>query len=104
MPTGRWPVCSSVQNSWPLRSLVNGRPFGARWSSPPVLDRRADGDELGHVLAPLVAADVEAHADDAVGAELVGLLLHARHRQLAGVVHRLGEDVISWLCFHCACW
>ena len=29
--------------------------------------------------------------DDAVGAELIGLLLHPRHRQLAGAVHRLGE-------------
>ena len=25
-PHGRWPVCSSVQKSWPERSLVNGRP------------------------------------------------------------------------------
>ena len=56
-----------------------------------VLDRRADRDELGHVLAPLVAADVESHADDPVGAELLGLLLHARHRQLARAVHRLRE-------------
>ena len=56
-----------------------------------VLDGGADRDELRHVLAPLVAADVQAHADDAVRAELVGLLLHARHRQLARPVHRLGE-------------
>ena len=56
-----------------------------------VLDGRADRDELGEVLAPFVAADVEAHADDAVGAELVGLLLHPRHRQLARLVHRLRE-------------
>ena len=85
---------SSVQKSWPERSLVNGRPFGARCSSPlAVLDGRADRDELGQVGAPLVAADVQPHADDPVGAELVGLLLHARHRQLAGVVHRLGEHV-----------
>src|SRR3984957_18479971 len=34
-----------------------------------VLDGCADGDELGHVLAPLVAPDVQAHADDAVCAE-----------------------------------
>ena len=71
---------------------MNGRPEGARCSSPPrVLDRGADGDELGQVLAPLVAADVEPHADDAVGAELLGLLLHPRHRQLARLVHRLRE-------------
>ena len=56
-----------------------------------MLHRRADRDELGEVRAPVVAADRQAHADDAVGAELVRLLLHARHRQLAGVVHRLGQ-------------
>ncbi len=53
----------------------------------------ADGDELGEVVAPLAAADVEPHGDDPVRAELVGLLLHARHRELAGVVHRLRQDV-----------
>ena len=58
-----------------------------------VLDRGADRDELGHVRAPLVAADLEPHADDPVGAELVGLLLHPRHREVAGAVHRLREDV-----------
>ena len=57
-----------------------------------MLDGCADRDELGHVLAPLVAADVEPHPDDAVGAELVGLLLHPGHRQLAGLVHGLRED------------
>src|SRR6185437_3793192 len=56
-----------------------------------VLDRGADRDELGQVGAPLVAADVEAHADDPIGAELVGLLLHPGHGQLAGVVHRLSQ-------------
>jgi hypothetical protein len=40
-----------------------------------------------------VAADLEPHADDAVCTELVGLILHPRHRQLAGVVHRLRQDV-----------
>ena len=54
-----------------------------------VADGGADRDELGELAAPLVAADVEPDADDAVGAELVGLLLHPRHRELAGVVHRL---------------
>ncbi len=58
-----------------------------------VLDGGAHRDELRHALAPVVAADRQAHADDPVGAELVGLLLHARHRQLAGLVHRLREDV-----------
>ena len=71
---------------------MNGRPFGARWSSPPaVLDGRSDRDELGQVRAPFVAADVEADTDDAVRPELVGLLLHPRHRQLASLVHRLRE-------------
>src|SRR4051794_9576718 len=57
-----------------------------------MLDGGADRDELGHVLAPFIAADVEPDANDAVGADAVGLLLHARHRQLARVVHGLGED------------
>ena len=57
------------------------------------LDRGADGEELGGVGAPLLELDLEAHADDAVGAEHVGLGLHAAHRQLARVVHGLGQDV-----------
>ena len=57
-----------------------------------VLDRGPDGDELRHVSAPLVAADVQADADDAVGPQLVGLLLHPRHGKLPGRVHRLAED------------
>ena len=56
-----------------------------------MLDRGSHRDELGEVGAPFVASDVEPHADDAVGAELVGLLLHPGHRELAGVVHRLGQ-------------
>ena len=47
-----------------------------------MLDGRPDRDELGHVRTPLVAPDLQAHADDPVGAELVGLLLHPRHRQM----------------------
>ena len=71
---------------------MNGRPFGgAVQHALAVLDGGADREELGELAAPLVAADVEAHADDAVGAELVGLFLHARHRELAGVVHRLAS-------------
>ena len=58
-----------------------------------VLDGGAHRDELGHALAPVVAPDLQAHADDPVGAELLGLLLHARHRELARLVHRLGKDV-----------
>ncbi len=61
--------------------------------APAVLDGGAHGDELGHALTPVVAADRQAHADDAVGAELLGLLLHARHRELARLVHRLREHV-----------
>ena len=58
-----------------------------------VLDGRADGDELGEVGAPLVAADVEPHTHDPVGPERVGLLLHAGHGELTGVVHRLRQHV-----------
>ena len=72
---------------------MNGRPFGSAVDlAALVLDRRPDGDELGHVRAPLVAPDLEPDANDAVGAELVGLLLHTGHGQLAGRVHGLGED------------
>ena len=80
---------------------MNGRPFGARCSPPSLcLHGGADGEELDDVRAPRVAVDVEAHADDAVGAELVGLLLHARHRELARAVQRLRQRrVISWLWF-----
>src|ERR1700722_7505630 len=55
------------------------------------LDRGADRDELGDVRAELLQRDVEADADDAVRAERVRLRLHPGHRQLPGVVQRLGE-------------
>ena len=72
---------------------MNGRPFGARCSSPSRCLRRCrSAMNSARSLAPVVAADVEPDADDAVGAELVGLLLHARHRELARVVHRLRQD------------
>ena len=54
-----------------------------------VLDGGADRDELREMLAPLVAPDVEPHSDDPVGAELIRFLFHSRHRELAGLVHRL---------------
>ncbi|HEY6491904.1 MAG TPA: hypothetical protein VIZ43_01420 [Trebonia sp.] len=57
------------------------------------LDRGADRDELGDVRAELLHLDVQPHAHDAVGAERVRLGLHPGHRELARVVHRLGEDV-----------
>ena len=69
-----------------------------------VLDRGADRDELGEVGAPVVAADVEPDADDAVGSELVGLFLHPRHRELAGVVHRLRQDFHLLALVEARCW
>ena len=73
---------------------MNGRPFGARWSSPPrCLTAVPIAMNSARSRAPLVPAHVEPHADDPVRAELVGLLLHARHGQLAGVVHRLRQHV-----------
>src|SRR5438270_140639 len=54
---------------------------------------RADRDELSEMLPPLVAADVEPHADDAVCPELVCLLFHPSHRQLARLIHRLREHL-----------
>jgi len=58
-----------------------------------VLDRRADGDEFGHVLSPVIAPDVQAYAHHSVSVQCVCLLFHARHRQLASLVHGLGEHV-----------
>jgi hypothetical protein len=55
------------------------------------LDRGTDGNELSGVLAPFVVVDVKAHTDDAVGTEFGRFFFHARHGQLARVVHRLGE-------------
>src|SRR5689334_19633418 len=57
-----------------------------------MFDRRADGDELSEFGPPLIPPDLQPDADDAVGAELIGLFLHPRHRELTGVVHRLRED------------
>ena len=57
------------------------------------LHRGADGEELGDVRAPLLQLDRQPHRDDAVRAEHVGLGLHPGHRQLPGVVHRLGQHV-----------
>ena len=58
-----------------------------------VHDAGADGDELQQMLVPLQALDGQLHADDAVRAHRRRLGAHARHRQFAGVVHRLGEDI-----------
>ena len=72
---------------------MNGRPFAARCSSPSwCLTAVPMAMNSARFSSPLVAADVEAHADDAVCAELVGLFFHARHRELARLVHRLRED------------
>ncbi len=65
---------------------------GAMQLAVVVLDRGADRDELGEMLPPFVPSDVEPDADDAVRAELVGFFFHARHRELARLVHRLRED------------
>jgi len=70
---------------------VNGRPEGAVKLAAVVLDRRADGNKLGEVLAPLVAPDIQAHPDNPVGAKLIRSSSMRVHRQLACVVHRLGE-------------
>src|SRR5581483_2435308 len=77
------------------REIARERPAVRRTvqNSLAVAHGGADRDELGEITAPLVPADVEPYADDPIGAELVRLLLHARHRQLARVVHRLSQDV-----------
>ncbi len=62
-----------------------------------VLDRGSDRDELGHVRAPLVAADVEPDAHHAVRSELVGFLFHPRHRQSRALYIAWESTSISWL-------
>ena len=54
-----------------------------------VPDGGTDGDELRHPRAPIVAADLQPHPDDPVRAELFGLLLHARHGEVTGLVQSL---------------
>ena len=94
MPSGAYPVCSRVQKSCPDRSDVNGwfavvAPAAAGLG----LDRGADGQELGDVRAPLLQLHRQPDRDDPVRAEDVGLGLHPVHRQLPGVIHRLGQGV-----------
>ena len=43
-------------------------------------------DELGEMLTPVIATDVEPDADNTVGAEVVGFFLHPGHRELACVI------------------
>jgi hypothetical protein len=63
-----------------------------------MFDRRPDGNELGQLATPFVAADLESNADDAGGLELIRFLLHPRHRQLARVIHRLRQHVELLVC------
>ncbi len=58
-----------------------------------VPDGGAGRDEFQAALTPGVHLHPQLHADDAVGAEVIGLGLHAGHRELARVVHGLGEDL-----------
>src|SRR5438094_1359405 len=55
------------------------------------LDGGAHGIELDRVATPDVGLLLDRHADDALGPELAGLLLHAAHGELAGLVDGLGE-------------
>ena len=89
-----WPVAGREQGVEVLaRQVARERPAVGRPVEHPVAmaDGRPDRDELRQALAPLVAAHVEPDADDPVGAELLGLLLHPRHRELPRVVHRLAQ-------------
>ncbi len=54
-----------------------------------VFHRRADRDELGEVVTPLVPPNLEPHTDYSVRTKLVGLLFHPSHGQLSRAVHRL---------------
>jgi hypothetical protein len=104
MPTGRYPVLSRVQKIL-AREVARERPAVRRpvQDTLAVADRGPEGDELGEVLPPLVAADVEAHPDDAVGAELVGLLLQVIASSRAPYM-AWDRTAISWLCFQPAIW
>src|ERR1035441_5061148 len=67
--------------------------WGAVQLALAMFDGRTDGEEFRHVLAPLVAPDVQANPPHAVSVELVGFLFHAGHGELACLVHRLGENL-----------
>ena len=58
-----------------------------------VADRGARGHELQAALPPGVHLQPQLDADDAVGAQVVGLGAHPGHGELPGVVHGLGEDL-----------
>src|ERR1700694_1154409 len=54
---------------------------------------RSDRHELRQIRAPFVSSDLEPHSDDAVRIELICLFLHARHRELSGMVGRLSQNL-----------
>ena len=53
----------------------------------------ADGDELEQVGVPFEALDGQLDADNAVRAHGGGFRAHPVHRQLARMVHGLGQDI-----------
>ncbi len=73
---------------------MNAFPAGARcapFGAGQLCSRRAGGQELEHILSPDVGLHAQLHPDDPVRPEVLGLCLHPRHRELARVVHRLGQ-------------
>src|SRR6202044_1087694 len=70
--------------------VVTPRAAGGRLFSD---DCSADCNELGKVIAVFLELDLQPNPDDTVGAECVSFGLHARHGELARVVHRLAELV-----------
>src|SRR5215472_6452065 len=55
--------------------------------------RRPDEQELQKVWSPVVALDLHADADDAVGVHGRSLLLHPMNREPAGVIHGPADDL-----------
>src|SRR5579863_4417815 len=91
MPSGAYPARISVQKSCPDRSEVNGWFLLLRhWATPPP---PAPSSALTAVPTAMNSAMSLPNSDDAVRVQFVGLGLHPAHGQLAGVVHRLGQDV-----------
>ena len=104
MPTGRWPVCSSVQNSWPLRSLVKGRPEGARCRAPcswrtavkhdgGVLHRAPSGRPFTSDLSGQEFWTLLATGHRPVGMVMGSCVYHVAHQSLRQSMRNMGQNV-----------
>ncbi len=89
------PIARLQQQPQILSGQVGGEGFAADALEHRVAggmrDRGADRHEFQDILIPLHAFDFEAYTDHAIGMQGGGFLLHARHGEFAGVIHRLGQ-------------